>query len=89
MLGNAFNPALSYSGHVRHKRNRTGKLRRHHQAAHKQVKVARIPRKTFNLESYRDKIDPRKFEILSRLFGSVSVGLTREDVEEEWDLREE
>jgi len=40
-----------------------------------------IPKKTFNLEDYKDEIDPGKFAILSRVLGSVYVGLTREEVQ--------
>jgi len=53
------------------------------------VETSAIPRRAFRIEDYKDKIDPQKFEILSRLLGSVSIGLTREEVEEEYDLREE
>jgi|GEM_PF-5354870 len=53
------------------------------------IEAVATSRKAFRLEDYRDKIDPQKFEILSRLLGSVSIGLTREEVEEEYDLREE
>lgn len=53
------------------------------------AKTAATPKQTFHLENYRSEIDPKKFAILARVLGSVSVGLTREEVEEEYDIREE